>query len=106
MPAPKKYPDEVRERAVRMVFEIREESGQQQGAVARVADKLGVNRETLRNWVKQVEIDGGQRPGTSTGDAQRIAELERENRELRRANEILKAAASFFARELDPRLPK
>lgn len=106
MPAPKKYPDEVRERAVRMVFEIRQESGQQQGAIARVADKLGVNRETLRNWVKQAEVDGGQRPGTSTGDAQRIAELEREVRELRRANDILKAAASFFARELDPRLPK
>jgi transposase len=106
MPAPRKYPDEVRERAVRMVFEIRQESGQQQGVIARVADKLGVNRETLRNWVKQAEIDGGQRPGTSTGDAQRIAELERENRELRRANDVLKAAASFFARELDPRLPK
>jgi len=106
MPAAKKYPDEVRERAVRMVFEIREESGQQQGAVARVADKLGVNRETLRNWVKQAEIDGGQRPGTSTVDAQRIVELEREVRELRRANEILKAASAFFARELDPRLPR
>ena len=106
MPAPKKYPDEVRERAVRMVFEIREESGQPHGAVARVVDRLGVNRETLRNWVKQAEIDGGQRPGTSTVDAQRIAELERENRELRRANEILKAASAFFARELDPRLPK
>ena len=59
MPAPKKYPDEVRGRAVRMVFEIREESGQPHGAIARVADKLGVNRETLRNWVKQAEIDGG-----------------------------------------------
>jgi transposase len=106
MPAPRKYPDEVRERAVRMVFQIRRDSGQQQGAVARVADQLGVNRETLRNWVKQAEIDGGQRPGTSTVDAQRMAELEREVRELRRANEILKAAASFFARELDPRLPK
>lgn len=106
MPAPRKYPDEVRERAVRMVLEIRQEFGQQQGAIARVADKLGVNRETLRNWIKQVEIDDGQRPGTSTADAQRIAELERENRELRRANDILKAAASFFARELDPRLPK
>ena len=100
MPAPKKYPDEVRGRAVRMVFEIREESGQPHGAIARVADKLGVNRETLRNWVKQAEIDGGHRPGTSTVDAQRIAELERENRELRRANEILKAASAFFAREL------
>lgn len=106
MPAPKKYPDEVRERAVRMVFEIREQSGQQQGAIARVADKLNINRETLRNWVRQAEVDGGKRPGTSTVDAQRIAELERENRELKRANEILKAAASFFARELDPRLPK
>jgi transposase len=106
MPAPKKYPDEVRERAVRMVLQIREESGQSTGAIASVASKLGVNRETLRNWVRQAEIDGGGRPGTSTADAQRIAELERENRELRRANEILKAASAFFARELDPRLPK
>src|SRR5438045_8592449 len=106
MPAPKKYPDEVRERAVRMVFEIREETGQQQGAVARVADRLGVNRETLRNWVKQAEVDAGRRPGTSAVDSQRIAELEREVRELRRANEILKAASAFFARALDPRLPR
>lgn len=106
MPAPRKYPDEVRERAIRMVFEIRQESGQQQGVIARVADKLGVNRETLRNWIKQAEIDGGHRPGTSTVDGKRIAELERENRELKRANEILKAASAFFARELDPRLPK
>ncbi len=106
MSAPKKYPEELRERAVRMVFQVREESGQQVGAVARVADQLGVNRETLRNWVRQAEVDGGKRPGTSTVDAQRIAELEREVRELRRANEILKAAASFFARELDPRLPR
>jgi transposase len=106
MPAPKRYPDEVRERAVRMVFEIREQSGQQQGAIARVADRLGVNRETLRNWIKQAEVDAGKRLGASTVDAQRIAELERENRELRRANEILKAASAFFARELDPRLPK
>ena len=106
MPAVKKYPDEVRERAVRMVFQIREESGQQHGAIARVADRLGVNRETLRNWVRQTEVDAGNRPGTTTVDAQRIAELERENRELRRANEILKAASAFFARELDPRLPR
>jgi transposase len=89
-----------------MVFEVREESGQQQGAIARVADKLGINRETLRSWVKQAEIDGGRRVGVSTVEARRIAELERENRELRRANEILKAASAFFARELDPRLPK
>ncbi len=106
MSTAKKYPPEVRERAVRMVFETREESGQQHGAICRVADRLGVNRETLRNWVRQAEIDSGTRPGTSTVDGQRIAELEREVRELRRANEILRAAAGFFARELDPRLPR
>ena len=100
MPAPRKYSDEIRDRAVRMVFQVRRESGQRQGAVAAVAAKLGVNRETLRGWVRQAEIDGGARPGISTADAQRIAELERENRELRRANEILKAASAFFAREL------
>ncbi|MFF7234704.1 transposase, partial [Streptomyces sioyaensis] len=70
------------------------------------ADQLGVNREAVRTWVRQAEIDGGKRPGTSTVETQRIAELERENRELRRANEILKAASAFFARELDPRLPR
>jgi len=98
----KRYSQEIRERAVRMVFQVRRESGQQHGAIAAVADKLGVNRETLRNWVRQAEVDDGQRPSTSTVDAQRVAELERENRELRRANEILKAASAFFARELDP----
>ncbi len=101
VPAPKKYPDELRERAVRMVFEVREETGQRKGALARVAQQLGINPETLRNWVNQAEIDGGVRPGTSTDDRQRIAELERENRELRRANEILKSASAFFAAELD-----
>jgi transposase len=60
----------------------------------------------LRSWAKQAEIDGGARPGTTTDDKQRIAELEKENRELRRANEILKAASAYFARELDPRLPR
>ncbi|SFO57988.1 transposase [Geodermatophilus obscurus] len=101
MPAPKKYPDELRERAVRMVFEVREETGQRKGALVRVAQQLGINPETLRNWVNQAEIDSGVRPGTSTDDRQRIAELERENRELRRANEILKSASAFFAAELD-----
>ena len=95
MPAPRKYSEEIKDRAVRMVFQVRRESGQRQGAVAAVAAKLGVNRETLRNWIRQAEIDGGQRPGISTADAQRIAELEREVRELRRANEILKAASAF-----------
>jgi transposase len=67
---------------------------------------LGVHPEALRTWVRQAEIDGGIRPGTTTEDSRRIAELERENRELRRANEILKAASAYFARELDPRLPR
>lgn len=106
MPVPKKYPDELRERAVRLVFEMRKSTGQRRGAIARVADQLGINRETLRNWVRQAEVDAGQRPGTSTADAQRIAELERENAELRRANDILKAASVFFARELDPPRPR
>ncbi|MBX6169026.1 MAG: transposase [Thermobispora bispora] len=106
MPAQRKYPPELRERAVRMVFEIRRQNGGAPGAIARVAEQLGVHREALRGWVRQAEIDQGQRPGTSTTDAQRIAELEREVRELRRANEILKAAAAFFAKEMDPRPPR
>ena len=106
MPAQRKYPEELRERAVKMVSEIRAREGKGRGEVARVARQLGVHRETLRLWVRQAEIDGGQRPGTSSEDARRIAELERENCELRRANEILKAASAYFARELDPRLPR
>jgi transposase len=106
MSAPRKYSDEIKDRAVRMVFQIRRESGQRTGAVAAVAAKLGINRETLRGWVRQAEVDSGQRPGTSTVDAQRVAELERENRELRRANEILRAASAFFAREMDLRPPR
>ena len=101
MPAPRKYPQELCDRAVRMVFEVRQQTGGQPGAIARVADQLGVNRETLRNWVKQAEIDGGRRPGIPTAERQRIAELEREVRELRRANDILKAASAYFAAELD-----
>jgi transposase len=101
MAAPKKYPDELRQRAVRMVFEVRAQTGGAPGAIARFADQLGVHREALRNWIRQAEIDGGQRPGVSTTEQRRIAELERENRELRRANEILKAASAYFAAELD-----
>lgn len=106
MAPPSKYSPELRERAVRLVFELREQTGQKTGTIVRVADQLGVHREALRTWVRQAEVDSGKRPGTSTSDAQRIAELERENRELRRANEILKAASAYFARELDPRLPR
>ena len=105
-PHPKKYPDELRERAVKMLFEVREREGKGHGELARVARQLGVHPEALRSWAKQAEIDGGVRPGTTTDDKQRIAELEKENRELRRANEILKAASAYFARELDPRLPR
>jgi transposase len=106
MPAQRKYPDELRERAVRMVLEIRQQEGMGHGELARVGRQLGVHPEALRGWVKQAEIDSGTRPGTTTGDQRRIAELEREVRELRRANEILKAASAYFARELDPRLPR
>jgi transposase len=105
MAAQKKYPDELRERAVRMLFEVREREGKGHGELARVARQPGVHPEALRSWVKQAEIDGGKRPGTTT-DEQRIAELEREVRDIRRANEILKAASAYFARELDPRLPR
>lgn len=101
MPAPKKYPDELRERATRLVVEARRDPAAAVGAIRRIADQLGVHPEALRSWVKQAETDAGQRPGTTSSDAQRIAALERENRELRRANQILKSAASFFAAELD-----
>jgi transposase-like protein len=100
----KKYPTEVRERAVRLVLEHRDEYETKWAAIRSVAEKFGCSAETLRGWVRQAEIDGGHRPGTTTGDAERIKELERECRELRRANEILKAASAFFARELDPQL--
>jgi transposase len=106
MPAQRKYPEELRERAVKMVFEVRDQDGKGRGELARVARQLGVHPEALRTWVRQAEIDGGTRPGTSSEDSRRIAELEREVRELRRANEILKAASAYFARELDPRLPR
>ena len=103
-PSQKRYPPELRERAVRLARDaIAEQGGQSFGVVTRVARQLGVGPESLRTWLKQAEIDSGQRPGTSTADAQRIAELEREVRELRRANDILKAASIFFATELDGR---
>ena len=106
MPAQRKYPEELRERAVKMVLEIRAREGKGRGELARVGRQLGVHPEALRGWVRQAEIDNGARPGVTADDAARIAELEREVRELRRANEILKAASAYFARELDPRLPR
>lgn len=104
MAAPRKYP-ELRERAIRMAVDLRRDPATRSGALKRVGEQLGVNPETLRTWVQQAEIDEGHRPGVTTADAQRIAELERENRELRRANEILRTASAFFAgAELDRKL--
>jgi transposase len=105
-PSQRRYPPELRERAVRMVVETIEQTGERFGAITRVARQLGVGSESLRTWVRQAEVDGGRRPGITTEERRRIAELEREVRELRRANEILKAASAFFARELDPRPPR
>lgn len=97
-----RYPVEVRERAVRLVIEHRDQYETKWAAITSVAEKFGCSAETLRGWVRQAEVDGGMAPGRTTAEAQRIKELERENKELRRANEILKAASAFFARELDP----
>lgn len=107
MSAPRKYPQELRERAMRLVAEARLEDPELSlnAAVKRIGTRVGVNPDTLRGWVKQADIDAGTRPGTTTEDARKIRELEQEVRELKRANEILLAASSFFARELDPRLP-
>jgi transposase len=79
-----------------MVLEVRAETGEKHGAVTRIAKQLGIGVESLRQWVNQAEVDGGRRSGTSTADAARIAQLERENRELRRANDILEAASVFI----------
>lgn len=105
MAAPRKYSVELQRRATRMAMEARKDPGSARGAIKRVADQLGVHPEALRNWVRQGEIDDGVRPGTTTDEAQRLAELEREVRELRRAHEILKTSAAFFAAaELDRKI--
>ena len=101
-----RHPREVRERAVALVLESQSDYGSQWEAIVSVAGKVGVSGESLRRWVRQAEVDAGHRAGMSSADAEALRELRRENRELRRANEILTAAATFFARELDPRLPR
>jgi transposase len=101
-----RYPGELRERAIRMAQEHRREYPSEWAAIVSIAGKLGIGApETLRKWIRRAEVDGGHRSGVTTAEQQRLVQLERENRELRRANEILKAAAAFFARELDPRPP-
>jgi transposase len=100
-PTQRRYSEELKQRAVRMVFQLREETGEKQGSVKRVADQLDIGVESLRSWVKQAEIDGGLRAGTTSHDAARVKELEQEVKELRRANAILKSASAFFAAELD-----
>jgi transposase len=102
MARPSPYPAELRRRAVRMVAEVRPEYPTEWAAMKAVAAKLGIGTtETLRKWVRQDEIDAGARPGTTTEESARLKAMKKEIAELKRANEILKAAASFFAAELD-----
>ncbi len=99
--ARKRIPQEFKDRAVRMVFEAYEQEGTTYSIIPSVAEKLGVNRRVLYQWVRRAETDEGLRPGFGSAELERLTELERENRELRRANEILKSASAFFAAELD-----
>lgn len=104
---PKQYPRELRERAVRLVAEHREQYETEYAAIRSIAAKLGIaNPETLRLWIRKAEVDSGERPGVTSGESAEIKRLKRENAELRRANEILKAASAFFAAELDRPLPR
>ena len=99
-----RFSPEVRERAVRMVVEQASEQGSEWAAICSVASKLGCNAETLRKWIRRAQIDAGKRPGLATPERERLKQLERENFELRRANEILRKASAFFAQaELDRR---
>ena len=100
-PTTRRYSEGEKAQAVRLVRQLRADLGTEHGTVKRVAEQLGYGVESVRAWVRQADIDDGQRPGTSTGDAERIKALEQENRELRRANAILKSASAFFAAELD-----
>ena len=101
MGAMARYTNEMRERAVRMVAEVRSEHPHEPAALRHVAGLLGINVETLRLWVHRAEVDAGKRPGTTSDDAEEIKRLRRQVAELRRANEILKSASVFFAKELD-----
>ena len=93
----KRYPPEVRERAVRLVLKHQEDYNSQWAALTSIADKIGCTAETLRKWMRRAEVDQGNHPGVSSPERERIRELERENQELKRANEILRKASAFFA---------
>jgi transposase len=103
MSRPRRFPKEVRERAVRMLLDHRDEYDSQWAAIRSIAEKFDMSAETLRSWVRQHEVDSGERAGLTTDERAHMKELERENFELRRANEILKSASAFFAAELDRR---
>ncbi len=97
-----RYPQEVRERAVRMVFDHADQYSSQWAAISSIAVKIGCTAETLRRWVREAEVDGGVRPGSTTAEAEELRTLRREVKELRRANEILRKASAYFAQaELD-----
>jgi transposase len=100
-PTTKRYTAEEKARAVRLVRQLRKELGMSHGTIQRVAEQIGCGVESLRTWVKQADIDEGVEPGVTSAEAKRIRELEQENRELRRANDLLKRASAFFAAELD-----
>jgi len=106
MPRTNRYSPEVRERAVRMVTEHRDEYPSEWAAFTSISAKLGMTAETLRTWVRRAQIDEGERPGLSTDERKKLKDLEKEVKELRRANEILKDASIFFATELDGRTKK
>lgn len=108
MPALKKYPDELRERAIRLALDLVDgpEHMSVNAASKRVGDQLGIVPDSLRNWVQQARVDAGDKPGLTTEERARLLQLERENRELRRANAILKSASAFFAAELDRPSPR
>ena len=97
----RRYSPELKERAVRLVLQLRAETGEKHGTVKRVAEQLDVGVESLRSWVRQHEVDHGERPGTTTAEAEELKALRQENAELRRANKILRSASAFFAAELD-----
>lgn len=105
-PSQKRYPQELKDRAVRMVHQLRREDPADNSVISRVARQLGVGTDSLRNWVKQADIDAGSRPGLTTEEREELKRLRKENFELRRANDILQAAASFMSSASLCRLPR